>query len=73
MPKKGRGRGGRRPGAGRPPLPEDQKVIGESVYLTSAEWAWLELWMPGGNRSEQVRELLERARKFWPSGPARFR
>jgi hypothetical protein len=39
------------------------------VYLTAAEWERLELWHPG-NPSEQLRELLARAARFWPRGPS---
>jgi hypothetical protein len=43
--------------------------IGRAIYLTAAEWERLALWHPG-NASEQLRELLDRAGKFWPRGPA---
>lgn len=58
---------------GRPPLPEGERMEGERVYLRPDDWRWLERWLPGGNPSEQMRELFERARKFWPGGPSRFR
>ncbi len=70
-------RGGFRPGAGRKPgsgktQPEDQ-LHGRTVYLKQAELEWMEFWFPGGNPTEQLRELMGRARKFWPKGPASSR
>lgn len=64
-------RGGARLGAGR--KPSDSATKGAKVNLTAEQWEYLELWFPGANRSDQVRALLERAVKFWPSGPAVFR
>lgn len=63
-------RGGSRPGAGR--KASGRALVGKKINLSASEWAWLELWHPG-NPSEQIREMLERARRFWPAGPARFR
>lgn len=48
-------------------------LITRSVCLTEKQWAWLDLWFTGGNFSLCLRELLDRAMKFWPSGPGKFR
>lgn len=45
----------------------------KTVGLEPEDWSWLALWCPDGNQSVQLRELLDRAKKFWPTGPARFR
>lgn len=65
------GYGGKRPGAGRKPTGKAKTF--RSVGLSESEWAYLELWQTGASPSDQLRELLERAMKFWPSGPAKFR
>lgn len=44
-----------------------------TIGLRPAHWLWLSLWFPGGSASDQVRALLDRALKFWPSGPYRFK
>ena len=44
-----------------------------TIGMTAEQWAWLELWHPGGNRTDQMKDLLYRAQKFWPAGPAKFR
>lgn len=67
-------RGGRRPGAGRKKgtrtVTERNRVIGKTVYLTGEEWAWIETWLPGAaNPTLPLRDVLDRARKFWPNGP----
>lgn len=64
-------RGGRRPGAGRK-KGEHSKVF-RSVGLTPEQWEFLELWLPGGNSTSQLQELIERCQKFWPAGPNKFR
>jgi hypothetical protein len=51
----------------------DNPLIFKSLGLTAAQWEWLGLWFPGGNPTEQIRELFERSVKFWPSGPGKFR
>ena len=51
----------------------DDKLYFYTVGLTSDEWGWLSLWFPGASPTAQLRELFERSRKFWPSGPAKFR
>ena len=48
-------------------------LIFKSVGLTSAQWDWLELWQRGASPSHLLRSLLDRAIKFWPSGPTKFR
>jgi hypothetical protein len=64
-------RGGVRPGAGRKKSPD--ALVFKTVGLTQAQWDWLALWLPGGSITSQFRSLLDRAMKFWPSGPTRFR
>lgn len=56
---------------GRPRDPN--ALVFHTVGLTREQWEWLTLWMPEGNRTDQVKELFDRARKFWPKGPAVFR
>jgi hypothetical protein len=56
---------------GRPPAINPGKRI--SVYLNSQEAAFLSLWSTDGSPSTQFKDLLERAMKFWPAGPGRFR
>lgn len=38
--------------------------------LPASDIEWLTLWHPG-NTGDQLRELLSRARSFWPDGPHR--
>lgn len=64
-------RGGARPGSGR--KKKDDTLQWKTVGLTPEQWLWLSTWMPTGSPSNQLRELLERAEKFWPAGPSRFR
>ena len=52
---------------------KDDAFVYVTIGLRPAHWAWLKLWFPGGNPSDQLRALLDRALKFWPSGPVRFR
>ncbi|HEU0299191.1 MAG TPA: hypothetical protein VFR37_07045 [Longimicrobium sp.] len=42
--------------------------MSECLCVTQEQRDWLELWMPGGNASECVRELLDLAMRFWPAG-----
>jgi hypothetical protein len=56
---------------GRPSNPDS--LVFKTVGLTKDQWEWLELWLPSGNPSNQLRELFERCYKFWPSGPSTFR
>jgi hypothetical protein len=51
------GRGGARPGAGRPRL-GDARLIRRSVTLDAKHWQWLDAQ---GNASAALRELVERA------------
>jgi len=64
-------------GRGRPVgTSKDTSYKWRSVGLTQADWDWLDLWFPGqspGASSLSLRELVERARKFWPNGPNKFR
>ena len=64
-------RGGYRAGAGR--KKSDSSNVYKTVGLSPSQWAWLNLWFPGGSPSDQVRALLDRSCKFWPAGPAHFR
>lgn len=43
-----------------------------SVRLNSREVEWLSLWSDD-SPTTQIRDLLERAMKFWPAGPYKFR
>lgn len=63
-------RGGSRAGAGR--KKSSTSKIFHTVGLTAAEWEFLGKWF-SGNKTGQLRELIERAQKFWPAGPSRFR
>lgn len=45
----------------------------KTVGLTADQWKWLELWRPGESPTTMLQEMFERAQKFWPSGPAKFR
>ena len=56
---------------GRPPIADP--LIFKTVGLTALEWEWLATWHPEGNVTNQLSELVERSRKFWPSGPTKFR
>jgi hypothetical protein len=51
----------------------ESPLIFHSVGLTADQWAWLALWMPNRSTTAQLRELINRAFKFWPAGPSRFR
>lgn len=57
---------------GRPSIGTKAKKF-KTVGLTEDEWRWLEMWLPGASPTSQLQELVERARKFWPAGPAKFR
>lgn len=59
----------RRPGRKKDPAALVFKTVGMPAWA----WDWLALWMPTGNPTTQLRELLERAAKFWPAGPGAFR
>lgn len=54
------------------PRSEDSLVF-ITVGLSKAQWEWLKLWFPGGNPTDSLKALLERAVRFWPSGPYKFR
>lgn len=56
---------------GRPADPNP--YIFHSVGLTQKQWEFVALWFPTGNPSNCIRSLIDRALKFWPAGPARFR
>jgi hypothetical protein len=56
---------------GRPSNP-DSKVF-RNVGLRPAEWEYLSMWFDSTNPSMQVSELINRAVRFWPSGPLKFR
>lgn len=52
---------------------DPNKKVFRSYGLRPDRLKWLELWFPDGNPTDQINALLDRAMKFWPSGPARFR
>lgn len=58
-------------GAGRKKDPD--AVTFKSVGFRPSEWEWLALWSVGkekpDNPTVQLREVVERSRKFWPDGP----
>lgn len=56
---------------GRPRQSDSKLSFG--VALRPDQWAYLDLWFPGAKPTAQVEALLERAVKFWPAGPGRFR
>ena len=56
---------------GRPKDPDALKF--KTIGLFEWQWQWLALWFPDGNPTNQAQELLDRAVKFWPAGPAKFR
>lgn len=64
-------KGGRREGAGR--KKSDSSLQFKTVGLSADDWEWLLLWMPDGSATAQLRELVQRGKKFWPSGPSKFR
>lgn len=57
---------------GRKPI-GNKKLQFKTIGLTAEQWEWLEKWLPGRSPTAQARELFERARKFWPAGPNKFR
>lgn len=56
---------------GRPSDPN--KLVFKTYGLRPDDLAWLEMWFPGGSPTDQLNALIERAKKFWPAGPGRFR
>lgn len=48
-------------------------LVFKTVGFTESQWEYISLWLPSGSPTEQLRSLLERCLKFWPSGPGRFR
>lgn len=57
------GWGGRRPGAGRKPIPSDQRLKKRSVYLTDPEWEACMCNAALGVRPEHyIRHLVQNAR-----------
>ena len=48
-------------------------LVFRTVGLTAAQWRWLDLWLLSASPTAQLRELFDRAVKFWPSGPHRFK
>ena len=51
------------------PINPDAKRNPVSTRLSDHEREWLTLWRRGGNASEQLSDLIERAMRFWPAGP----
>lgn len=60
------GSGGRRSGAGRPPKSVSEKGVTVSAYLSADDAAYLAKW--SSSNSVALRDLIDRARKFWPDG-----
>jgi hypothetical protein len=58
-------------GRGRPKT--ENPLVFKTIGLTVEQWDWLYLWFPTGNRTDRMKELFERAMKFWPGGPGKFR
>lgn len=54
------------------PRSEDSLVF-VTVGLTKTQWAWLRLWFPTGSMTHALGALIDRAVRFWPSGPFKFR
>lgn len=48
-------------------------MIFKTVGLSKDDWDFLDKWFDSDNPSLKVRELLERAKRFWPAGPNAFR
>ncbi|BCS53906.1 hypothetical protein GSbR_29150 [Geobacter sp. SVR] len=55
---------------GRRRQPDSKRSSG--IALRPDQWAYLELWFPGGKPTAQVESLLDRAMLFWPAGPNAF-
>lgn len=51
---------------GRPPVIDSVAGKPVTVYLTEFEIEYLTLWSK--NRSQAIREIVDRAVKFWPQG-----
>lgn len=70
----GKGRGGRRPGAGRPRGSGDARYrkVWRHVGLLPEDLRYLLLWGPeeGATESEALVEMIERCRALWPLGPS---
>ena len=58
--------GGKRQGAGRPKSEEKVAGVTVSAYLSADDAAYLAQW--GKGNSAALRELIDRARRFWPQG-----
>ena len=48
-------------------------LIFKTIGLTEDQWQWLNLWFPEASPTAQFRELFDRSRRFWPSGPNKFK
>jgi hypothetical protein len=65
------GRGGRRPGAGRPYLElhqEAERAQTKSITLTAREWAYLARCAPGLSPSNSIRLAVDVAGYHGPNG-----
>ena len=51
--------------------PDPNRLEFKTVGLRREDWQWLELWAISRdtNPTQQLNELIELARKFWPGGP----
>lgn len=56
---------------GRPSSPDS--LVPVSVRLSHDQIKFLSLWTDNDCISLQLRDCLERAMKFWPAGPNKFR
>jgi len=66
-------RGGVRPGAGRPSIPEEgsswgSRAVSKSVTLTVEDWEWLREIAVDGSVSTAVRALIRYTREPTPNG-----
>lgn len=52
---------------------DPNKLNFRSYGLRPDRETWLALWFPDGSPTDQLNALLDRAIKFWPSGPGKFR
>ncbi len=56
---------------GRPKDPNALQLVSIRLHPTN-HVAYLELWRPGGEIGDQVRDVIEFAQKFRPEGPEAF-
>lgn len=44
-------------------------AVSKTITLRESEWQWLALWAPGAPESCQLRDVVDRGKRFWPAGP----